>query len=94
MISNDIPNSSHSGEEINGRAGVIGTNLEEKIVISLCNTFKVSYFKRILLQCGIIQTLPRDCILNRTLTFSSFRSVPVCRNSSIFSDILAPTPSC
>lgn len=26
-------------------------------------------------------------------TFSSFRSLPVCKNSSIFSAILAPTPS-
>lgn len=28
------------------------------------------------------------------LAFSSFRSLPVCKNSSIFSAILAPTPSC
>lgn len=29
----------------------------------------------------------------KDFTFSSFRNLPVCKNSSIFSAILAPTPS-
>lgn len=41
----DIPNSSNSSEEIDGRAGVIISDLEENIKkhISWCNMLKLSY---------------------------------------------------
>lgn len=86
----NIPNSSNSGEKIDGRAGIIISDLDENIQAP-----DMSLFDKLESRNTFLYTVTLNQYSHTSYrTFSSFLSLPVWRNSSIFSAILAPTPSC